>query len=42
MAMPQETALQAMDKKGSKGKGKEGLKCWHCEKQGHVKVKYSS
>ena len=42
MAVRPEAALQAADKKGNKGKGKEGLKCWHCEKQGHVKVKCSS
>ena len=42
MAVRPEAALQAADKKGNKGKGKEGLKCWHCEKQGHIKVKCSS
>ncbi|KAG4433369.1 hypothetical protein IFR05_011153 [Cadophora sp. M221] len=34
-----EVALQAMDKKGGKGKGRVERKCWHCEKTGHMKVK---
>ena len=42
MNVQKEAALQAADKKGGKGKGKEERKCWYCEKKGHVKVKCSS
>ena len=38
MAVKPEAALQTFDKK-TKGKGKDKMKCWHCDKMGHVKVK---
>ena len=38
MAVKPEAALQTFDKK-IKGKGKDKMKCWHCDKMGHVKVK---
>jgi hypothetical protein len=40
---PAEAALRTTDRnpKG-KGKGKSKLECWHCGKQGHVKVKCQS
>jgi len=41
-AVPTEVALRAVDKKLSKGKGRDERKCWHCEKQGHVKVSCQS
>ena len=37
IAVSQETALRAVDKKG-----KGGLLYWHCDKKGHVKVKCAS